>query len=217
MPMTTPYLDKLGLARFWANAKERITEYGSLKKAIQSIPGVEQVRIIANDGTISGDRLRGCNTPVGKIEVCYYGSGSGVEASVVNAILKKKGLATQTYGSLDAEVEDDEGITHTVNYSKITDTFIRVTVDGAKLAGWSDTSEASLKSRLVEIVRALLIGADVVADDIMTAINAEYDGVFTASSVTVGALSGDMGDTVEINYNKKAKLQLADITITYEE
>ena len=132
-----------------------------IAEVIQSrllILGVEQVTVLNNDtNAVLPD-----GTPVGAIHVTVGEVGAVTDAQVASVILNNNSLGCQTFGSTTESVDDSQGISHDVSFSKATGIEVFIDMDitflDNDIAGQTD----NIKTSLVTYINDLLAGQDVI-------------------------------------------------------
>jgi uncharacterized phage protein gp47/JayE len=172
-----------------------------IRNAILEVEDVVQVNVIENDsGVQDGD-----GRPAHSFEAVVSG---GDDAAIAAAILSAKPAGIQTYGTEEEDVEDSQGISHTVRFSRPTEVpvYLRITVtpneDPLEGATYPANGDDAVEEAVMEFSEAnYVLGHDVVLSQFYTPIN---------------TVPGIIGITVEVSLNGSA-WQSTNLSITSNE
>lgn len=148
-----------------------------IRNAILEVQDVIQASVIENDtGVVDSD-----GRPAHSVECVVSG---GEDADVAEAIFSSKGAGIETYGTESESVVDDQGLTHTIKFSRPTEVpvYLRITItpntDANEGPVYPDNGDASIETAVLEYAAAKsALGHDVVLSQFYTPINT-VDGVF---------------------------------------
>lgn len=191
-----------------ANPSQTIIE--SLTGGLASVPGVSLVKVYQNDtNTTDANGL-----PAHSIEAVVQG---GDDYDIAYQINLRKDDGVSTNGEESVDVVDTAGQTHTVQFSKPTDTPIYVSLTVQKLTGYK--GQDSIKTAISNYINALGIGEDVYTAAVLVAAMSSMTSIstpeFNISALTLGTSASPTGSQdISIGYRAKASCTVDNITVT---
>lgn len=142
-----------------------------IRNAILEVEDVVQANVIENDTGLTDADGR----PPHSIEAVVSG---GDDADIAEAIFSSKGAGIETYGTESEDVVDDQGLTHTINFSRPSeiDVYLRITItpntDPNEGQVYPDTGDDSITDAILEYATAYYtLGKNVVLNLLYTPIN----------------------------------------------
>lgn len=159
--------------------------------------------------TVDGNGL-----PAHSIEVVVYTDGTTVTAELVEAIFKAKGAGTETYGALSGTYYDDNGDSHLVRYSVVTDVpvyaVIHLQVDSTY------EGDASVKTLFNETMTARCEIGDDVIHAFAKGVPFQAVGVIDVLSCYLGTAPVPTGVVnIPINTRQRAIFGASTTTVTH--
>lgn len=121
--------------------------------------GIEQATVQNNDHPTNP---LPDGTPAQTIHVTVGEVGDVTDEQIAQVILNTKGLACPTYGSTTIPVDDQQGFSHDVNFTKATQLDVYIKVEVTFLDEDFAGAVESIKADLVAHVNALLAGEDII-------------------------------------------------------
>lgn len=118
------------------------------------------------------DTTDGEGRPPHSIEVVI--SGSATDEDVANAIWEVKPAGIQTFGTQNYDVEDSDGILHTMYWNEASDVFINVILNVTTGTGWTAGNIQTLKTKTIEHIGGV---------DTISGITTEYIGLDVGEDV----------------------------------
>jgi uncharacterized phage protein gp47/JayE len=172
--------------------------------------GIEQATILNND-TINPIG----SVPAGHIHITV-GEYTGItDAEIAQVILETKGIGCPTYGTSSAVVEDSQGFSHTINFTKATEVPIYMEIEVI----FHDEDKAGalekIQAALADHINSLQAGEDVIYSRLY-----QYITPFAKAEVTklwvndTGPLSGAHVINVALTDEQFASQAISDIGIT---
>ena len=179
--------------------------------AVQSVTGVTRVKAYENDtSTTDSDGLLAHS-----IALMVEGGNS---AEIAEAIARKKTPGVYLWGSTAVTIPDDYGLSQTVRYSAPAMVPISISIGLTALPGYTSSIGDEIKAALVDYIKNLDIGQDVIITRLY--VPAQLSGAADATkyeitSLTAAIKPGSPGTSdLAIAFNELATLATADITIT---
>lgn len=181
--------------------------WDSLTGAIEQLDGVQSAAGRHND-TGEADSY---GIPAHSIAVVVEG---GDAEDIAEAIYKKKSQGVATFGAVERQITDSLGNIYTIKFSRPTPVKVTAAITVRASETWLSTEQDDIKSRLIGYIDTLAIGEAVNAGKCVAAIikhdDGEYDPDFSLEGVTFNGSAA----SVAIDWNQKAAIDAADITIT---
>ena len=181
--------------------------WDSLTGAIEQLDGVQSAAGRHND-TGEADSY---GIPAHSIAVVVEG---GDAEDIAEAIYKKKSQGVATFGAVERQITDSLGNIYTIKFSRPTPVKVTAAITVRASETWLSTEQDDIKSRLIGYIATLAIGEAVNAGKCVAAIiqhdDGEYDPDFSLEGVTFNGSAA----SVAIDWNQKAAIDAADITIT---
>jgi len=145
--------------------------------------GLEQVDIQNND-TINA---LPDGTPAGHIHVTIA-EATVSDADIAAEILKYKSLGTPTFGTTTVAVDDTQGNSHDISFTKATSVQIYVTTEVTFLSDDFAGAVDSIEADLIETINALIAGEDVIWSRLFSSITpygkAQVNTLFIGTSAS---------------------------------
>ena len=191
-----------------ANPSQTIIE--SLQGGLASVPGVSLVKVYQNDtNTTDANGL-----PPHSIEAVVEG---GDDYDIAYQINLRKDDGVSTNGTESETVVDTMGQSHTINFSRPTQTPIYVSMTIKPLVGYKGSD--SIKAAVAAYINALGIGEDVYAAAIMVAAMQTMTSIsapeFNITTLQLGTSASPSGTAdIAIGYRAKATCTVDNIVIT---
>ena len=178
--------------------------WDSLTGAIEQLDGVQSAAGRHND-TGEADSY---GIPAHSIAVVVEG---GDAEDIAEAIYKKKSQGVATFGAVERQITDSLGNIYTIKFSRPTPVKVTAAITVRASETWLSTEQDDIKSRLIGYIDTLAIGEAVNAGKCVAAIIKHDDGeYFSLEGVTFNGSAA----SVAIDWNQKAAIDAADITIT---
>ena len=191
-----------------ANPSQTIIE--SLQGGLASVPGVSLVKVYQNDtDTVDANGL-----PAHSIEAVVEG---GDDYDIAYQINLRKDDGVSTNGTESETVVDTMGQSHTINFSRPTQTPIYVSMTIKPLVGYKGSD--SIKAAVAAYINALGIGEDVYAAAIMVAAMQTMTSIsapeFNITTLQLGTSASPSGTAdIAIGYRAKATCTVDNIVVT---
>lgn len=191
-----------------ANPSQTIIE--SLQGGLASVPGVSMVKVYQNDtNTTDANGL-----PAHSIEAVVEG---GDDYDIAYQINLRKDDGVSTNGTESETVVDTMGQSHTINFSRPTQTPIYVSLTVDPLIGYKGSD--TIKAAVAAYINALGIGEDVYAAAIMVAAMQTMTSIsapeFNIQQLKLGTTASPTGSAdIDIGYRAKAVCTVDNITVT---
>ena len=191
-----------------ANPSQTIIE--SLQGGIASLPGVSLVKVYQNDTNETDEN----GLPPHSIEAVVEG---GEDYDIAYQINLRKDDGVSTNGTESETVVDTMGQSHTINFSRPTQTPIYVSLTIKPLVGYKGSG--SIKAAVAAYINALGIGEDVYAAAIMVAAMQTMTSIsapeFNITTLQLGTSASPSGTAdIAIGYRAKATCTVDNIVIT---
>ena len=169
--------------------------------------GVGQATVFNNDSNSVVDTV-----PANTVAVTIGDQGTVSDESVATVIFETNAVGCPTFGTTTVSIEDQQGFSHDINYTKATAVPMSIVVDVKFPTIDTAGAEESIKSALLGYINGLPAGSDVIWSRLFQYITpfAEAEVV----SLTVGKLSGAQG-TVNVVLTDIEYASLAEIDIIY--
>ena len=171
--------------------------------------GILQATVINNDtaATLSD------GTPPYSIHVVLGDIGGVSDADIAKVILDSKGLGIPTHGnSTSVVIEDSQGTSHTINFTKAVAVDIYIDLDVTFLSEDIAGAEASIRADLVTDINSYLAGEDVIWSRLFGVVT-PY-GKAQVNSLTVGRVGALSAANVVLVDGEYATTIGGDIAIT---
>jgi len=143
----------------------------------------------------------------------------GDDTEIATAILLKKSIGCDTYGSTTETVYDSQGEAIDISFSRPTGVDIYIDMDIRKLQGFESTGEDDIKAAIIEYFETdpdtrIAIGGDVIYSQLYIPIMVNVPGV-SVVDLTVGITAAPTGkDDIAIAFDELAAFDTSRITIT---
>ena len=191
-----------------ANPSQTIIE--SLQGGIASLPGVSLVKVYQNDTNETDEN----GLPPHSIEAVVEG---GEDYDIAYQINLRKDDGVSTNGTESETVVDTMGQSHTIKFSRPTQTPIYVSLTVQPLVGYKGSD--SIKAAVAAYINALGIGEDVYAAAIMVAAMQTMTSIsapeFNITTLQLGTSASPSGTAdIAIGYRAKATCTVDNIVIT---
>lgn len=191
-----------------ANPSQTIIE--SLQGGIASLPGVSLVKVYQNDTNETDSN----GLPPHSIEAVVEG---GEDYDIAYQINLRKDDGVSTNGTESETVVDTMGQSHTINFSRPTQTPIYVSMTIKPLVGYKGSD--SIKAAVAAYINALGIGEDVYAAAIMVAAMQTMTSIsapeFNITTLQLGTSASPSGTAdIAIGYRAKATCTADNIVVT---
>lgn len=178
--------------------------------AVASLAGVTRYRGYENDtGTTNADGV-----PAHAISLVVEG---GTIQAIAEAIAAKKTAGTSTYGTTSCTTYDQYGIANVINFFRPTTATISIEVSMTALTGYLSTTGDLIKAALVDYIKTLEIGDDVLVTKLYTPANlsnAELTNTYNVTQIRIKKNSGSFGTSnITLAFNEIAAAALADVTL----
>lgn len=179
----------------------------AIRSGIMQVALVEGVAIVENDTEETVDGV-----PPHSFE-CYVLCPDSQNEQVATAIFKKKPLGIKAVGDLSIDVIDDNGITHTVGFTKTAEVpiYIKLTIAVNKYFGADGVEQ--IKKYVAEYINSLKNDADVYLSSIYGYVY-KVGGIVNVSSLTMSKDGGSYstGD-ISIGIAEVARVNTANIEV----
>jgi uncharacterized phage protein gp47/JayE len=142
---------------------------------------------------------------------------AAANADIAEAIWETKAAGIDTYGSTSAAHIDSQGVSHTVNFDRVTITYILVSITiGGKTSDY--VGDAAVKTAIAALINGLAVGAAVRRSDIIREVEglAGVDWIdLSAGPLLSRKLAPVVAADIVLVQNEKAYIQVtaADITV----
>ena len=191
-----------------ANPSQTIIE--SLQGGLASVPGVSLVKVYQNDTNETDEN----GLPPHSIEAVVEG---GDDYDIAYQINLRKDDGVSTNGTESETVVDTMGQSHTINFSRPTQTPIYVSMTIKPLVGYKGSD--SNKAAVAAYINALGIGEDVYAAAIMVAAMQTMTSIsapeFNITALQLGTSASPSGTAdIAIGYRAKATCTADNIVVT---
>lgn len=191
-----------------ANPSQTIIE--SLQGGIASLPGVSLVKVYQNDTNETDEN----GLPPHSVEAVVEG---GEDYDIAYQINLRKDDGVSTNGTESETVVDAMGQSHTINFSRPTQTPIYVSMTIKPLVGYKGSD--SIKAAVAAYINALGIGEDVYAAAIMVAAMQTMTSIsapeFNITTLHLGTSASPSGTAdIAIGYRAKATCTVDNIVVT---
>lgn len=177
---------------------------------VGSLTGVTRLKGYENDeGVVDGDGL-----PAHSIALVVEG---GVTQDIGNAMAAKKTPGTRTHGTTAVVATDKYGLINTINFFRPTPATIGVEVTIVPLPGYTTGFSTLIKQALLDYLKALKIGDDVLTTKLYVPANLPNVAAGATFDITnirtkKNAAAFDTANLV-LAFNEAAVSSLADITV----
>lgn len=183
----------------------------ALKAAIIAVEDVKRAEVYENYSNQTD------SNGIPAHSVCCVVEG-GEEEDIAEMIRLNKGLGCGTYGSTSVDVEDSEGRTTTIKYSKVQYVDVDITVNISKKTGFAASTATEISTAIVDYLSDFAIGADLTTSIIwMVAqqVNADYRNPTFAVTSILAARHGQTqsASDVVIGYAEAARGSAANIAV----
>lgn len=180
----------------------------SIKVVVKEVDNVEYVQCYENDTLSTVDGI-----PGKAFEVVVKG---GNDTAIAQAILSKKPVGIQAYGSTITEsVEDDEGNIFNIGITRPTDVPIAINivalVDDAQPTSWSNSIKEDL---VIKFKSTFDVGDEIYTYPLYSALS-NYTNILNIETFQVKKVSGSTwSDSVTVGNREVGSLSIDNITIT---
>lgn len=178
--------------------------------AVASLAGVSRYRGYENDtATTNADGIT-AHTIALVVE-------GGTTQAIAEAIAAKKTPGTKTQGTTSYTTYDQYGIPNAINFYRPTTATIGIEISLTALTGYLSTTGDSIKAALVEYIKTLAIGDDVLITKLYTPANLSNSALTNTYNVTgirIKKNAGSFGTSnITLAFNEIAQTALADVTL----
>lgn len=177
--------------------------------AVANTPGVTQTSVLENDTNL----VDANGLPPHSFQVIVLG---GIDEDIGNAIWLKKPAGILSFGSIPVQIDDIQGLPHTISFSRPTAVPIYVEVDLTTFAEYPTNGDTLIKQAIVDYAngnlvegRGFSLGDDVIYTRLYTPINSvqghEIDALRIGLSpsptgvINIPILSTETSDFIDIN------------------
>lgn len=183
----------------------------SIKAAVLALEGIKYINAYENDTMSEVDTL-----PAKSFEIVVEG---GDDIEIAKAILSKKPAGIQAYGTTTEEIQDTDGNTFTIGFTRPTKIAIDLTLSFKSNEPQTEEWKSSLKSELVAGFNELYnVGDSVYAYNLYCILNQHPEIVnVTEFKVRKNSEGGAYSDSVLIGKRELATLSTDNITINQVE
>ena len=197
-----------------ALASKGVVSVDSIRAALLELPYVQMAAVRVNES----DTTDGNGIPGHSIAVVVNG---GIAGDVALTIYKKKAPGIGTYGTTSTQITDEQGNTHTINFSRVTSiqTYAQFTLK--RLAGFDQTAvEAAIKAAAVTHISGLGIGVGLNVPQLVGiaygAVPESLRSTFVISNVQGNSSStGVVYDVLPCAWNQRLMSSASRITFYY--
>lgn len=178
--------------------------------AVASLAGVSRYRGYENDtSTTNADGIT-AHTIALVVE-------GGTTQAIAEAIAAKKTPGTKTQGSTSYTTYDQYGIPNVINFYRPTTATIGIEVSIKSLTGYLSTTGDLIKAALVEYIKTLEIGDDVLITKLYVPANlsnVELTNTYNVTQIRIKKNAGSFGTgNITLAFNEIAQTALTDITL----
>lgn len=178
--------------------------------AVASLPGVSRYRGYENDtATTNADGI-----PAHSISLVVEG---GTTQAIAEAIAAKKTAGTSTYGTTTYTTYDQYGVPNAINFYRPTVATIGVEVSLTALTGYLSTTGDLIKAALVDYIKTLQIGDDILISKLYVPANLsniDLGDTFNVTNIRIKKNAGSFGtSSITLAFNEIAESALANITL----
>lgn len=152
-----------------------LTPLAAILAAIANIAGVERSAIYENDTSVPD----GNGLPRNSIAVVVEG---GDAVAVAQTIETKKSPGTGTFGTTSEIVIDQSGVPDTVNFFRVTEKPIYVSITVRRLSGWQTSTATLIQTAVAAALAGLSIGENVFYNRLMAPANLSGDAALSIAS-----------------------------------
>lgn len=189
-----------------AKFQDSMNTYESIYAAILKLDGVEQVIIYENETDVA---LVSPPIPAHSFYPIVLG---GNTEEIGQAIWDNKPAGILSYGTVDVDVVDSQGVAHTVSFDRPTDVDIYIEVQVTALDDYPANGDQQIKDALVAHINSFGIGEDVIYSRLYTPINTVVGHY--VDSLLVDVVDPPVGAVnVPIDYFERAVITAANITV----
>lgn len=190
------------------------TSTESIRANLSQVDGVENVVVYENASIIPDPPM----PPKSLWAVVWDGSPpAAANADIAEAIWETKAAGIDTYGSTSAAHIDSQGVSHTVNFDRVTLTYILVSITiGGKTSDY--VGDAAVKTAIAALINGLAVGAAIRRSDIVRVVEglAGVDWIDLSAGPLLSRKPAAVGAAdIVLVQNEKAYIQVtaADITV----
>lgn len=180
-----------------------------IRSSLTELIGVEDVNVYENV-TETTDSL---GLPPKSVAAVVL---SGDPDNIAETIWRTKPAGISTFGDVDVNVQDDQGTTHTVSFSRpnTIDIYIDVTISSVEGALISNNIQRQIQEELTSYFEEnYKVGDDVVYSRLYTPIN-RFSG-YQVDSLTIGTSASPTGTSnITVAFNEIANLDRGNINVT---
>lgn len=178
--------------------------------AVASLAGVSRYRGYENDtGTTNADGIT-AHTIALVVE-------GGTTQAIAEAIAAKKTPGTKTQGTTSYTTYDQYGIANIINFYRPTTATIGIEVSITALTGYLSTTGDLIKAALVEYIKTLEIGDDVLITKLYVPANlsnVDLTNTYNVTQIRIKKNAGSFGTSnLSLAFNEIAQTALTDITL----
>ncbi len=178
--------------------------------AVASLTGVSRCRGYENDtGTTNADGIT-ANTIALVVE-------GGTTQAIAESIAAKKTPGTRTQGTTSYTTYDQYGIANVINFYRPTTATIGIEVSLTALTGYLSTTADAIKAALVEYIKTLLIGDDILITKLYVPANLSNNALgatFNVTNIRIKKNAGSFGTSnIVLAFNEIAACSTSDVTL----
>lgn len=189
-----------------AKFQDSLNTYESIYAAVLKLDGVEQVIIYENETDVA---LISPPLPAHSFYPIVLGGNTN---EIAQAIWDNKPVGILSYGTVDVDIVDSQGVAHTVSFDRPTDVDIYIEVQVTALDNYPADGDQQIKDALVAHINSFGIGEDVIYSRLYTPINSVVGHY--VDSLTVDIVDPPVGTVnVPIDYFERAVITEANITV----
>ena len=171
--------------------------------------GLGQARVINND---SPSVTLPDGTPPNTVHVTVGETGAITDEEIALVILNTNAVGCPTFGNSNADVTDNQGVTHTINFSKASEVEMQLTVDVNFLSENTAGAIDGIRTSLRQAINSLKSGDDVVWSRLFAYVTPYAEAQIL--DLQIGKLSGSLGTTnVVLSDSEFASITDANLTI----
>ena len=157
---------------FQSTSKTGASTIESIQATVLEVPGVKSVSITENSSSTEENGI-----PPHSFSVFVYG---GSDQDVARAIFQTKPSGIQAFGKTVVPVQDSQGITHYIGFTRpsITNVFVRLTIQRG--TNYPANGDDLVRTEVLTYFEQLMIGDDVIVSQLIRAVG-NIDGVVDVS------------------------------------
>ena len=173
--------------------------------------GLEQVSVYNNDKNTVEDGV-----PANTVQVTVGDTGDKTDEEIAFAILRSNSMGCPTFGSTAADVDDSQGVTHTINFQKAVDVPVEMVVDVTFLSKNVAGATDNIVSALVAYVQDLKAGEDVIWSRLFGLITPYSQAQVNVLNIGTVAAASPTTSNIAITPAEYSSLTTANVTLTVD-